>query len=354
MASKTEDYYSCNKTSLRKILKDCDHKEEYLLNLKNYCSEMHHLAYLASHIFKLYILGNPNIAPIGPETYEAILHLLNKGDNWNPRSNVMKTWKSRLSLATEFYCLAEAYQHPQLMYMQCAFQHLSTSLFTNLKVNVQEHFVQMLLRYCNFRFRLKDKKKVVSREEFKRFNSRLAQFKSMILNLTSEKDLELTDLEKGVYTEIGPLLEGHSRDRPIAEQVATNAMNFFAAYCQLSKLYESNEFRQFAAIPLRRSLVQSHVPLDTEILSRHIFKIKGHITLEQDQIWSKMFKTSSKVFKPRRNGGLCFAHRIATDGIAVSVYLKSPIAPPIWMKPKRKSKEEKKKTPARIYPAPLG
>jgi hypothetical protein len=43
------------------------------------------------------------------------------------------------------------HRHPKLRNEQQSINYLKASMFTNLKIDVQQHFMQMLLRYINLR-----------------------------------------------------------------------------------------------------------------------------------------------------------------------------------------------------------
>ena len=127
----------------------------------------------------------------------------------------------------------------------------------------------------------------------------------------------------------------------LALDIHIHPLSFLPSYCELSRLYELYGFSQFEAIPLRKSLIQSHVRIDTVIMYSHILRITRQ---EADsfpdtkfEVWSRLVNLESKAFRSR--GGLHFDGSICTDGVSVSVYLKHPDAPPYASKSTKKSKE---------------
>ncbi|KND04517.1 uncharacterized protein SPPG_00246 [Spizellomyces punctatus DAOM BR117] len=114
-------------------------------------------------------------------------------------------------------------------------------------------------------------------------------------------------------------------------------MSFLPAYCRLSSLYEKHGFQRFSAIPLRCSLIQSHIRIDTVILYAHILCItrQGAEAVEKVDLWLRVCNLRNKAFRSRR--GMQFEGSITTDGTSVSVYLKHPEADKYGKRGARKS-----------------
>jgi hypothetical protein len=141
-------YHSCNKTSLDKVLLNSD---LYRSRLMEYIRQVHALAEHGTHALKLYLLRNPSPVPITEQHVEACLYLLNKGSEWKPRSAAKQALKAQLLPHIDFYCEVAGFQHVRLSHDQQTINYLTTSIVTNLTVNVQEHFIKMVLRYINLR-----------------------------------------------------------------------------------------------------------------------------------------------------------------------------------------------------------
>ena len=107
---------------------------------------------------------------------------------------------------------------------------------------------------------------------------------------------------------------------PLAYLVACEAMTFFPTYCRLSRLFEYYGYPQFSALPLRRSLVQSHVQIDTMIVYRHVLGItrKEAESLPdmKHDLWGRLFRMESKAFQPR--SGMVFDGSISTNGLRLT------------------------------------
>ena len=328
--------HSCNKTSLQKVLVE---NVEYKERLIRYIRTIHNLSSHATFAFKLYILSKSTFPTVCKETFECLLYLLNKGEKWKPRSTLKQSIKNDLSSVVRDYCGIVGFVHPKLGGDQQSINYLTESMFTNLKVNVQEHFCKMLLRYINLRLDLKNIRKSIQSEEKSRFLSRARKLKSAIMqDPTSQPMTDLNALELEIWKEIQTLqIPNISRDS-LFYQVVADPLLFFPSYCRLSQLYEKHNYTQFNAIPLRRSLIQSHVRIDTKILCTHILCItqtQANAELDKDLLWERVFNLRRKAFRIRN--GMRFSRSITTDGTSVSVLLSHPDAERYGMKTKRKS-----------------
>ncbi|TPX49605.1 hypothetical protein SeMB42_g02555 [Synchytrium endobioticum] len=137
--------------------------------------------------------------------------------------------------------------------------YLATSIMTNLKVNVQEHFMQMLLKYINLRMDKKGNMKRLPKWSGARnaFFARLSWIKGLCLSEhvpTEEEYASLSDLQQelldDILTILPPVAVGADAE-PVAYLVTVDAMVLFPAYCRLLRLYEYHGYPQFQAIPLR-------------------------------------------------------------------------------------------------------
>ena len=272
---------------------------------------------------------NPSFPTVDENTFEAILYLLNKGGAWQPRAEPKKALREQLLPYINRYCEIVGFVHPNLQSEQQSINYLKASTITNLKVNVQEHFMQMLLRYINLRMDVKGNKARLppKSEARKAFFARLRYLKSVFLFETMPETFDdMSMVESEIVEEIWSLGLPFLVDNPLAYAVAIDPMSFFPGYCRLSKLFEQHGFRQFSSVPLRRSLVQSHVRIDTVILYTHILRVtrREAEAVEKDDLWLRAFNLRTKAFRTR--SGMKFEGSITTDGTSVSVYLKHPDA----------------------------
>ncbi|KNC97938.1 uncharacterized protein SPPG_06926 [Spizellomyces punctatus DAOM BR117] len=318
--------HSCNKTSFAKAFLP---NETYRQRLLDYIAIIHQLADHASHALKFYLLSAPTFPTVNEDTIEGILYLLNKGEAWHPRKEAKKAWRDSLLPYVQRYCQIVGFVHPNLRGEQQSINYLTASMMTNLKVNVQEHFMTMLLRYINLRLDVKGRKGQFppKSEVRKAFFARLRYLKSIFLfDVVPESLDDLTAEESELLEEMWSLDLPFLPNNPLAYAIVADPMSFFPAYCKLSGLYERYGFRRFSAIPLRRSLIQSHVRIDTIILYQHILCITRPEAeaVEKDDLWLRVCNLCTKAFRSRR--GMQFEGSITTDGTSVSVYLKHPDA----------------------------
>lgn len=353
--SKPTVLHSCNKTSFHKaFLPNVVYQER----LFKYIQTIHILADHASHALKFYILSSKEFPSITEEDIEAILYLINKGNNWSPRTENMKAIRNKLLPYVTEYCRIVNFVHPYLKYEQQSINYLKVSMITNLKVNVQEHLVHMLMSYINLRLDVKkslqDLPKKTKSTERKEYQRHLRYLKSVYLLGTIPSSLDnWKQVERTLLEEIQTLnLPSVGNDNPLAYQVVIDPLSFFPAYCKLSNMYETHGFRQFNAIPLRRSFIQSHVRIDTIILYSHILCItrtEAESTLDyKNTLWTKVCNLRTKAFKSRK--GMVFDGSITTDGTSVSVYLKHPQANKYGKRGgRKKSKEAKQAEVKQLY-----
>ena len=91
----------------------------------------------------------------------------------------------------------------------------------------------------------------------------------------------------------------------------------------LNHLYEQNGYSLYNALPLRKSIIQSHVIIDFIILYQHILKVRrkeAEGVVDRNILWSTVFKTNTKAFKADK--GMEYTS-VATDGVSVSVHLEN-------------------------------
>ncbi|KNC97199.1 uncharacterized protein SPPG_09480 [Spizellomyces punctatus DAOM BR117] len=203
--------HTCNKTSFAKAF-----LPNYRQRLLDYIAIIHQLADHASHALKFYILSAPTFT-VNEETIEAILYLLNKGEAWHPRKEAKKAWRDCLLPYVQRYCHIVSFVHPNLQKEQQSINYLTASMMTNLKVNVQEHFMQMLLRYINLQLDVKGQKQRLKSDARNAFFARLRYLKSIFLfDIVPESLDDLTAEESELLEEIWSLDLPFLIDHPLA------------------------------------------------------------------------------------------------------------------------------------------
>ncbi|KNC99339.1 uncharacterized protein SPPG_09290 [Spizellomyces punctatus DAOM BR117] len=228
------------------------------------------------------------------------------------------------------YCNVVGFTRPNLKYDQQSINYLTTSVITNIKVNVQEHFVKMLVRFINYRLDVKNQQKRLLGAERMSFFARLRYLKQLFLldDIPQTDDLDLSNLESALLEDIWNILLDRviGKEGKLAYLVACDPLSFFPSHCALSRLFERCGLPLFNAIPLRRSFIQSHVRIDTMILYQHVLKVswREYDSVDKMDLWLRVCNLGSKAFTTR--SGMAFDGSITTDGTSMSVCLKHPDA----------------------------
>ena len=177
----------------------------------------------------------------------------------------------------------------------------------------------------------KESLKVVSKAKRDAYYARVRRLKNIVL-FNDDSDLpnwEPFDLEAEITSEIWSILPDIAANGDVAYQVIVDPYAFVPAYCKLSALYELHGYPQFSALPLRTSLIQSHVAIDTKILTFHVLgrseATMKNLTEEQKMgLWGEVFNLGHSAFRPRKQKGMVFPGLVATDGVALTVHLQTP------------------------------
>lgn len=324
---------SCNKSSFARVF--CG-EDIHLQHLQKYITQCHYLSFHASHVLKLHALRQEAYdVAFTKKLVEQTLYLLN--DDFRPRNVQDATTTDQMKDVVQAYrehvpsCVPIGMRN-----VQQTIHYLATSLYTNMTVNVQCHFTKMLLKYINLRLdtrgqmsRLKAEIPANGREPLLSFYLRLRTLRDIFTlapgcdGLLSE--IELSEEEEILRCEVQSILP---YDKPQSESLAYTVVckpeRFISAYCRISSYMEAYGYPQFSALPLRRSHIASHAPIDTKILCTQILRDSSLVKTMTDNkhtLWSRVFKLHDKAFKPR--SGLHFSGMIKTDGTAVSVHLEN-------------------------------
>jgi hypothetical protein len=170
------------------------------------------------------------------------------------------------------------------------------------------------------------------KEQLKQFFARVRWLKNFLLLEANPTDAEwksLTPVERDLFDEILDILPVRPSAEPLAYLVVSDPAHFLPSYCRLSRRYEYHGFPQFTALPLRTTLVQSHVQIDTMILYKHILQMTRAEAeaLDEDmkeELWGRVFRLEKKAFQPR--AGMRFGGMVSTDGHSLTVCISHPDA----------------------------
>ncbi|KAJ3177236.1 hypothetical protein HDU85_005947 [Gaertneriomyces sp. JEL0708] len=327
--------HSSIKCSLLAILKDGYHGK-----IKDFIRTAGNLAQHTTFFLKYWLAHydttcyNADFPSITNKHVWMAFQLLNKGPVML-RSE--ESWRIQEELwpFVDGYCAIFAFQHPHLRYDQQIAHYIGDSILTNIKVNVQEHFVQMYHRYINMRLALKQNAGIIKAlpdgdEQIRVFYERVRRFKEyatfQVIPTQDECD-SLPAPEWDLLQELWSLFP--PQDNCLQYQIVAEPLAYIGPYCGLSRLFEQHGMPLFSAIPLRRSRVQSSIRIDTLILGTHILGLVqskiGKFTVERkEELWSQVLRLDKKVFKHRKHLGLEFDYSITTNGYSASIHLKHP------------------------------
>jgi hypothetical protein len=147
--------------------------------------------------------------------------------------------------------------------------------------------------------------------------------KSWFFRDTSEQPLDATEEERFVFQELDWILPDEFNKEPLAYRVVAETERFVSPYCRLSQLYEMQGYRQFSALPLRKSYIFGHIPIDTKILLTNILgqpHLIATMTENKYDVWDSLFRMKTKAFKSRN--GYSFDGMLKTDGVSACIYLR--------------------------------
>lgn len=322
-----EPLNSCNKTSFARVF--CG-EDIHVQRLQTYIQQCHNLSFHATHVLKLYAIQHDAFETnFTKKIIVQTLHLLN--DDYRPRNTQDIETANMMREAVQSYRQHVSNCTPiGMKYVQQTIHYLGAGIYTNMVVNVQSHFTKMLLKYINKRLDVRSRisQLKVANIGTSEFYSRVRKLKE-IFTLAPGSDtlldeFPLSDEEEILRYEILSVLPyGEPQDNVLAYVVASKPDMFVSSYCRLSSYMEAYGYPQFSALPLRRSHVLSHAPIDTKILCTQIYKesslIKGMME-NKEALWSKIFNLKNKAFKSR--SGFLFNGMIKTDGTSVSVHLE--------------------------------
>ncbi|KAI8821315.1 uncharacterized protein EV422DRAFT_556722 [Fimicolochytrium jonesii] len=164
------------KVSLHRIIHNQNQAQRE--RLTTFIGNVHILARHTTFFLKYYLADHPlhDFPDITDKHISVMFELLNNpGYNGNPViAQELRPW-------VQEYCDVHGFAPIRMRNCQQTAAYTAQSIFTNLKVNVQEHFMQMFLRYVNERLGLKQvvlhlRRAGVSRAQRRQYYQRVRQF----------------------------------------------------------------------------------------------------------------------------------------------------------------------------------
>ncbi|KAI8820126.1 uncharacterized protein EV422DRAFT_620523 [Fimicolochytrium jonesii] len=229
-AQRPRQTHASTKASLHRIIHNQNQAQRE--RLTTFIGNVHVLARHTTFFLKYYLADHPlhDFPDITDKHISVIFELLN-----NPGYNGNPVIAQELRPRVQEYCNVHGFDLIRMRNCQQTAAYTATSIFTNLKVNLQEHFMQMFLRYVNERLGLKQvvlhlRRAGVSRAQRQQYYRRVHQFTKYATfeeYPTEEEFGRLTRLERTLLDELWALFP--PQDEPLAYSLAVVAMPYLAS-----------------------------------------------------------------------------------------------------------------------------
>jgi len=303
--------YKTFKIPLKSILFNCDTIQPLINNL---VFEMNDLVIHTYQFIRLYVLDKytkKQPLPTIDDTFISYcIKTLGTRDN---RGNKCKDIKL-LEILEEFY--KTEYQpllnHEKTNLKNTTFllPYLATQIHTSLSNNIQEHFIQHLLRFIN-----KTTNDITEDKQL------LFQFKKNIMELNETDKLfsnwKLTHLQNIIPENV---------KKSVYYDVKVRPFEYLKGMLYMNHKLEKQESKLFQPLPLRNNIIPKHIILDTACIinlfcpdkDKEGNKIKkgellSNVKDNQNEVWSNLLNLKHKIFK---NKHYQFHNQIQTDGIS--------------------------------------
>ena len=188
--------------------------------------------------------------------------------------------------------------------------YLATQIHTSLSNNIQEHFIQHLLRFIN-----------KTTNDITEDKALLFQFKKNIMELTDTNEL-FNDWKEMHLQNIIP----ENVKKSLYYDVKVRPFEYLKGMLYMNHILEKQESKLFQPLPLRNNIIPKHIILDTACIinlfcpekDKEGNKIKkgellSNVKDNQNEVWSNLLNLNHKIFK---NKYYQFHNQIQTDGIS--------------------------------------
>jgi len=188
--------------------------------------------------------------------------------------------------------------------------YLATQIHTSLSNNIQEHFIQHLLRFIN-----------KTTNDITEDKALLFQFKKNIMELTDTNEL-FNDWKEMHLQNIIP----ENVKKSLYYDVKVRPFEYLKGMLYMNHILEKQESKLFQPLPLRNNIIPKHIILDTACIinlfcpekDKEGNKIKkgellSNVKDNQNEVWSNLLNLKHKIFK---NKHYQFHNQIQTDGIS--------------------------------------
>jgi hypothetical protein len=188
--------------------------------------------------------------------------------------------------------------------------YVASQIFTCLSNNVQEHFLQHLLRFIN-----------KTTEDITSDKTQLHTFKHKLVFLENTDNI----FQKWKTTHLRYVFPSNIK-KNVMYDVKVRPLAYLKGMLYMNSVLELQDKKLFQPLPLRNNIVPKHILLDTSSIvslfcpekDKNGNKVKKgellkHIKDNQHDIWNEFLNLQHKIFK---NKHYQFHYQIQTDGIS--------------------------------------
>ena len=305
--------YKTIKTTLKSVLRD----QGIQPHIENLVQEINDLVIHTYQFIRLYLLYLYEKELDFPEINEAwimaCIKTLGTRDNRGAKSMDVKLLETLDNFYTKEYRPLLGHQKTDLRNKTFLLPYIATKIYTGLVVNIQERFVQHLLRFIN-----------TTTSKITQDKSILHGFKKQFLNI-EDTDARFNDWMDKHEDNILP----QNISKSVQYDVKVRPLEYLKGLLYMNSVLEKTVLENgdmpklFQPLPLRTNLIAKNLVIDSASLV-NLFcpqdckkgDLLRNITENQELIWSSMLRTKSKIFK---NKHYIFHNQIQTDGFSCSL-----------------------------------
>ena len=306
--------YKTFKIPLKSILSNKENVQRLLNELVFDINDLVIHSYQFIRLYLLNLYNNKIEFPIIDETFILYcIKTLGTRDNRGKKSVNIDLLKELDNFYTTEYQPLLQHEKTNIKNKTFLLPYVATQIHTCLSNNIQEHFIQHILRFIN-----------KTTTEITEDKSILHKFKHQLVML--EKTDEIFDEWKNKHL---CFIFPSNINKNIHYDVKIQQFEYLKGMIYMNSILEEQEHKLFQPLPLRNNIIPKHILLDTaSIIS--LFcpekdkdgnkskkgELLSNIKENQFNIWNAFFNLKHKIFK---NKHYQFHNQIQTDGISCSL-----------------------------------
>jgi len=322
-----EDQFRSIKVPLKSIVRNPD-TQKFLGDTASEINKLVVLGYQLVRLFLVFKHRENKLPEVNEQLYETALSVILNPDK-KPRKSCKSINKIKEELSvfykTHFMPLICTENLPKISNISTTIQKLRVEMYTSFINNIVIHYYDRLSKALGVILEANDKyKELKTNDERKKVHSKLLRD---LLNKTVSLP-EFTDslqLARSYMPDLG--------DKSLAINLLSKPKNFIKYTFTIADLLEKNGLKMFQSIPLRKSEIPKHFPINSITLVNlaDCCKILGTRRLKNNTelstrigkeeglkwvLWNHFFKLDKKIFNQK---GYEFCHSIDTDGFSCTI-----------------------------------